>query len=56
MTDEYLQSGTYVNSFYSVIGCPSACKISVLNSRIHHNVNSNYFAPKILRESIKKTN
>lgn len=49
MTDEYLQSGTYVKSFYSVIGMPSACKVQLLNSqnpRLHHFVESNFLHQK----------
>lgn len=61
LTEAYLDSGTYVKSFYSVMYCPSAVKVSVLqdpqrpdNARIHHKINWNNCAPKILRESFRK--
>lgn len=60
MTDLYLDSGTYVKSFYSVMYCPSSVRISTLNdprsphSRIHHKINWNATAPKILAESHRK--
>lgn len=55
LTDIYLDYGTYVKSFYSVIYCPSAVKINTMgmnNKRIHHEVRWNNVAPKILRECI----
>lgn len=60
MTDTYMHSGTYVKSFYSVMYCPSAVKVSYLqdratnDARIHHAVTWNSCAPKILRESVRK--
>lgn len=56
MTDLYLDSGTYVKSFYSVMFQPSSVKIKLMgakNKRLHHSVNWNCTAPKILRESVK---
>ena len=53
LTDAYLDSGTYVKSFYSVIVAPSCVKISAMGSkdlRIHHKVNWNKACPKIIRE------
>jgi hypothetical protein len=52
MTDEYLNSGTYVKSFYSVLWTPSAVRVTVMNSkhpRIHHQVRWRNCVPKILR-------
>lgn len=41
MTELYLDSGTYVKSFYSVMYAPSCVKISLMGAshkRIHHQV------------------
>lgn len=57
MTDSYLDCGTYVKSFYSVINNPSAVKISLMGDiakRLHHKVDYNKVTPKIIRENIKK--
>lgn len=58
MTDLYLDSGTYVKSFYSVMYCPSAVKVAVMGGdaekRLHHNISWNNCAPKILRENYRK--
>jgi hypothetical protein len=57
LTDIYLNMGTYVKSFYSVMYAPSCVKISTLgtsNKRIHHQVEWDYCVPKILEEKYKK--
>lgn len=57
MTEAYLESGTYVKSFYSVMFQPSSVKVSLLqsrNKRLHHKVFWRNTAPKILREELKK--
>lgn len=57
MTATYVDGGTYIKSFYSVITMPSAVKISVMgnkNMRIHHKVFWRNCVPMILRETIKK--
>lgn len=57
LTDIYLDNGTYVKSFYSVMFCPSAVKVSMMGDtqmRIHHKVYWNYCVPKILNEKYKK--
>lgn len=57
MTDLYLDSGTYVKSFYSVIFSPSCVKISMMgdkHKRVHHKVNWNSCCPKILNEKWRK--
>jgi hypothetical protein len=63
MTDLYLDSGTYVKTFYSVMYAPSCVKVSDLSSpqkgseghaRIHHKVTWNNAAPLILSEHHKK--
>ena len=58
MTQVYLDSGTYVKSFYSVMSMPSCVKIGWIKdsyARIHHNVQWNYCVPKILNECHRKT-
>jgi len=57
MTEMYLDSGTYVKSFYSVMYQPSSVKVKIMhskNSRLHHSVSWKHTVPLILRESIKK--
>ena len=51
LTDVYLDFGTYVKSFFSVMYNPSCVKISELranNTRVHHKVFWNNAVPKIL--------
>lgn len=58
MTETYLDNGTYVKSFTTVMYCPSFVKVSSMgrsNRRIHHNVNWKNAVPVILNESFKKT-
>lgn len=60
MTEMYLESGTYVKSFYTVMYAPSCAKISELGDprnphyRIHHKINWRATAPLILREKYRK--
>ena len=62
MTDVYKDRGTYLKSFYSVMFCPSAVKISLMggggggvrNLRIHHHINWNNCAPLVIPEHFKK--
>ena len=62
MTEVYLNSGTYVKSFYSVMYHPSSVKVKMLNThhgvthnqRLHHKINWTNTVPKILRETQKK--
>jgi hypothetical protein len=57
MTDIYLDNGTYIKSFYSVIFNPSSVTISLMgnkNNRLHHRVNWNLTTPVILDEKHKK--
>jgi len=59
-TEYYLEHGTYVKTFYSVMSCPSGVQIGFLKDprheygRIHHKINWHKTAPKILREEWKK--
>jgi len=60
MTDLYVDSGTYIKSFYSVMYSPSCVQIGVLGDprsphfRIHHKINWHRTAPKIIRETYRK--
>jgi len=60
MTGTYLDGGTYVKSFYSVMYCPSGVKVGELGDprsphyRLHHDINWHRIAPKILREEWRK--
>lgn len=60
MTEVYLDSGTYIKSFFSVMYLPSAVRVKTMGNeyigkkRLHHLVNWKYVTPKILREEYKK--
>lgn len=57
MTDIYVESGTYVKSFYSVMISPSSVKIALMGNkykRLHHNVRWKHTAPLIVAEKYKK--
>ena len=57
MTETYLSSGTYVKSFYSVIGMPSSVHVQPMgdkHKRLHHAIDWKCTVPKILRQSTKK--
>lgn len=57
MTDVYVDNGTYLKSFYTVMYCPSSVVIRAMGSkhyRLHHNVNWDCAVPKILSENWKK--
>lgn len=57
LTDMYLQFGTYVKSFYSVIVCPSCVKISDMGQtqkRIYHTINWENTVPKIISDRFRK--
>ena len=57
LTDIYLDLGTYVKSFYSVMYAPSCIKITemgVTNKRLHHRVKWKHAVPEIVSERIKK--
>ena len=57
LTDIYLDNGTYVKSFYSVIAEPSCARVAIMNTknpRIHHKILWNNCCPKILDEQYKK--
>ena len=53
LTDIYLELGTYVKSFYSVIAAPSCVKVALMGDkqmRLHHAVTWKNAVPKIIRE------
>ncbi|MCD8018420.1 MAG: hypothetical protein LUF92_02195 [Clostridiales bacterium] len=57
MTDFYKESGTYMKSFYAVMSMPSAVKVDLMytkHKRIHHRVNWECCAPKILNQKWQK--
>lgn len=54
MTDVYLDKGTYLKSFYSVMYSPQCVKIANLGSRIHHRISWEHCTPKILSERWKQ--
>ena len=59
MSEQYLDSGTYLKSFYTVMCCPSCVTISMMgtkkkNMRLHHMVRWNNCVPKIINEKYKK--
>lgn len=56
MSDTYLDDGTYVKSFTTVMAMPSAVRVSMMgkHKRVHHKIMWNNCVPKILSESWKK--
>lgn len=59
MTDIYLDVGTYVKSFYSVIFQPSSVTVRDMGDgsarrRLHHSVSWPHTTPKIVRETLRK--
>ena len=57
MTESYLETGTYVKTFYSVMSMPSCIKVSMMHTkhkRIHHRIDWECCVPKILNEKYRK--
>jgi hypothetical protein len=57
MTELYLNAGTYVKSFFTVICNPSSVKLYTVGSshkRIHHSINWDNAVPKIISSHYKK--
>lgn len=63
MTDVYLEGGTYVKSFYSVMMAPSAVKVGAIKgagrgtnraARFHHQINWRHAVPHILSDRHRK--
>lgn len=57
MSDAYLDSGTFVKSFYTIMYAPSCARVApmgAVNPRLHHKINWRCAVPKILDESVKR--
>lgn len=57
MTELYLNAGTYVKSFFTVISNPSSVKLYTVGSRhkrIHHSIDWDSAVPKIISSYYKK--
>ena len=57
MTELYLNAGTYVKSFFTVISNPSSVKLYTVGSshkRIHHSIDWEHAVPKIISSHYKK--
>jgi hypothetical protein len=57
LTDMYIEYGTYVKSFFSVIVAPSCVKIGIMGSshkRVHHLISWENCASKIISDRFKK--
>lgn len=61
LSEIYLDAGTYVKSFYTVLYAPSCVRVTMMgdpvakrNYRYHHRVDWDSCAVKILREDVKK--
>lgn len=57
LTEAYLDMGTYIKSFYSVMYCPSCVKIGIMGGsdyRLHHQIMWRNAVPQILDEKWKK--
>lgn len=56
MTETYLDSGTYIKTFYSVMYNPSCVKITTMgmaSRRIHHRILWRYAVPEIISEKYR---
>lgn len=59
LTELYMNSGTYVKSFFTVMCHPSSTRVTLMvskHSRLHHRINWNYAVPKIISPEYKKIN
>lgn len=57
LTDMYLEAGTYVKSFYTVMYAPSCTEITEMGTshkRLHHRIKWRYAVPKIVDEKYRK--
>lgn len=57
MTEAYLEGGTYVKSFYTVMMAPSCVKVGMMgdkHKRLHHKIRWKNAVPVILSEEVKK--
>ena len=59
MSELYLDVGTYVKSFFTVMANPSCVKIGEMgcsNRRVHHSINWEHAVPKIVSDKYRKEN
>lgn len=57
LTDMYIEYGTYVKSFFSVMVAPSCVQIGIMGSshkRVHHLIDWEHCTPKIISDRFKK--
>lgn len=58
LTEIYLDAGTYVKSFYTVMLQPSSVKVGAMNGgsgwRMHHRIDWRRTVPEILPEAVRK--
>jgi len=57
LTSSYLELGTYIKTFYTLLAMPSSVKIGIIQdtfSRIHHQINWKFTIPYILPDEVKK--
>lgn len=57
ISENYLNYGTYVKSFYTVLECPSAVKVGIMMSkywRMHHKIKEEVAYPKVVSGRYKK--
>ena len=57
MTETYVEDGTYVKSFYTLLFSPSCVKIMMMgpvNPRLHHRISWRHAVPKIIPESFRR--
>lgn len=57
MTEAYMDTGTYVKSFYTVMMCPSFVKVRSIGQadrRIHHHIDWPHAIPKLLAPELAK--
>lgn len=57
LTDSYLELGTYVKSFYTVLNCPSCVRVHIVGNRhprMHHLIDWEKAVPKIISSKYKK--
>lgn len=58
MSDLYLDSGTYVKSFYTIMFAPSCTTIKPMgdkHKRLHHSISWDSAVPKIISQDLQKT-
>lgn len=57
LTEQYLDIGTYIKSFYTVLSNPSSVKVAAMGEkhpRLHHKISWRNTVPEILDEHYKK--